>query len=95
MSKVYETFRVAMSKAIVPRPNNLYPVLFAICAHNYGGLDGFRLTDSRYSAYPGEKEFVMVEGVAMVVLGIEKIVSAKTPADDPGKDKFWKYFNSK
>ena len=41
---------------------------------NYKTFDGFRLNSESYSAYHGEKEVVLMEGVQMYVLHVEEYI---------------------
>ena len=63
------------------------PVLFVYSIRNYEGFDGFRLNSKRYSVYPGEQEYLLMEGFIVYVLGIEDKFTIK--------NKFLAKYNSK
>ena len=47
------------------------PVLIVTSIRNYDGFFGFRLSDKRFSVYPGEQEYLLMEGFQVLVLGVQ------------------------
>ena len=90
-----ESFRVALQFAKAPldadERSNLRSTLFVICIHNYGGFNGFRMDSALFSAHPGEREDLLIEGAPMAVLGVEEIYVDNAWTNDP----FWTSFNNK
>ena len=52
-------------------PADKQPVLFIFAINNNVGFSGFRLNSKRYSVYPEEQEFLLMEGFGVFILGIE------------------------
>ena len=52
-------------------PADKQPVLFIFAIRNIDGFNGFRLNSKRYSVYPEEQEFLLMEGFMVYILGIE------------------------
>ena len=52
-------------------PADKQPVLFIFAITNSIGFNGFRLNSKRYSVYPEEQEFLLMEGFPVYILGIE------------------------
>ena len=50
------------------------PVLFVFLLKNYNGFSGWRLTNSNYTAYPQEQEFLFREGFGIIVLHVDDSV---------------------
>jgi len=50
------------------------PVLFTISVRNFYGFRGFRLNTPQFSAFPQEKEFVLMDGTQFYVLKVEETV---------------------
>jgi len=60
----------------------LKPVLFVYSVLNKNGFNGFRLTDSRYTPFPHEQEYLMMEGYYVYVLDIvQNVQIANTNGD--------------
>ena len=51
--------------------DNQQPVLFVYSILNYYGFPGFRLNSKKYSVYPGEQEYLLMEGFEVFVLKVE------------------------
>ena len=75
-----ESYRVALkfamptNKSHSPDICNMSSVLFVICLHNYQmSYNGFRMNSALYSAFPFEREILLMEGIAMTVLAVEEI----------------------
>ena len=49
-----------------------FPVIFSICLKNYQRFTGFRLMNGNYSAYPNERETLLMEETSVFVLGVEE-----------------------
>ena len=58
------------------------PVLFVYLIQNYGGLRGFRLTKEKYSAFPHEQEYLLMEGLNVKVLKIQEDVKIQNNHSD-------------
>ena len=90
-----ESFRVALQFAKAPldanETSNLCSTLFVICIHNYNGFTGFRMDSALFTAHPGEREVLLMEGAPMAVLGVEEIYVDNSWTNDP----FWDHFNQK
>ena len=71
--------------------SNLHSTIFVICIHNYGGFNGFRMDSALFTAHPGEREVLFMEGARMAVLGVEEIYIDNSWTNDP----FWNHFNKK
>ena len=57
-----EDYRVALRFANTTDPKKQL-VLFVFCIHNYrNGFNGFRLNSDSFSAHPGERELLLMEG---------------------------------
>lgn len=69
--------------------NELYPILFVICLHNYEYFEGLRANSAMYSAHPEERQILLAEGLAVSVIGVEEIYIDNSSSDDA----FWKDFN--
>ena len=71
------SIKVALNFAKVPQQDSnttTNSVIFVFLFTNYCGFPGFRLSDSRYSAYPNEEEYLLVEGCPVRVLQIADMV---------------------
>ena len=91
-----ESFKVALDFARAPPSQSaaseqLHSVLFVICLHNYERFNGFRMNSAMFSAHPEEREILLMEGVAMYVLGMEEMYIDNFESTDA----FWKNFNMK
>jgi len=53
---------LGFSKCGTKYDDNKQAVLFVYSIYNYGGFNGFRLNDKKYSVYPGEQEYLLMEG---------------------------------
>ena len=71
--------------------SNLHSTIFVICIHNYHGFEGFRMDSALFTAHPGEREVLLMEGATMAVLGVEEIYVDNSWTNDP----FWTPFNNK
>ena len=85
----FESFGVALNfirceEEQDPNDTNLYdftnreninecPVIFMISVQNYNNFNGFRLNGEKYSAYPQEKEVILLDGTQVVVMKVEDI----------------------
>ena len=47
------------------------PVLIVTSIFNKNGFYGFRMSDKRFSVYPYEQEYLLMEGFEVYVLGIQ------------------------
>ena len=54
------------------REGAMVPVLFLISVQNYNGFNGFRLNGEKYSAYPLEREVILLDGTKVVVMKVEE-----------------------
>ena len=63
---------LGFSKCHTKYENTKQPVLFIYSIANVDGFQGFRLTDKRFSVYPEEQEFLLMEGFRVYVLDIEE-----------------------
>lgn len=64
---LYQAFRqIELSKEFK------IPVLFVISAVNFDGFCGFRLNSEDYSAYPQEREYLLMDGIRFIVMKIEE-----------------------
>ena len=47
---------------------------------NYGGFRGFRLNQPEYSAFPHEEEFLLMEGIGVMVVAVDEnmVMDCKT-----------------
>ena len=50
---------------------NKQAVLFVYSIRNYDGFSGFRLNSKRYTLYPEEQEYLLMEGFRVYVLEVE------------------------
>ena len=57
-------------------------VLFVYFVKNVTGFNGFRLTNSNYSAFYSEQEYLISEGFQVWVLGIEDKVIIRNNNDE-------------
>ena len=48
-------------------------VIFFISVQNYNGFNGFRLNGEKYSAYPMEREVILLDGTKVIVMKVEEI----------------------
>ena len=53
--------------------NKMQRVLFFISVQNYNGFNGFRLNGEKYSAYPQEREVILLDGTKVIVMKIEDV----------------------
>lgn len=44
-----------------------------ISVQNYNGFNGFRLNGEKYSAYPLEREVILLDGTRVVVMKVEEL----------------------
>ena len=51
------------------------PVLFIIACQNYQSPLGMSLKSEAYSAYPSEREYLLIEGSDLWVLAVEKDIT--------------------
>jgi len=61
-----------LSKCDTNKDNNMIPVLFVYTIRNYKGFSGFRNNDGRYSAFPCEQEYLLIEGTKIYILSIQE-----------------------
>lgn len=56
-------------------------VIFVFLIRNYEGFYGFRLSDERYSAFPAEKEFLLMEGFDVLIINVDNdyVIENKVP----------------
>ena len=47
-------------------------VVLIISVQNYIGFNGFRLNGEKYSAYPLEREVILLDGTKVVVMKVEE-----------------------
>ena len=82
-----ESYRTALNFARPPKQPTkefiMLSTLKVICIHNYGGFNGFRMNSALFSAHPGEREVLLMEGSPMVVLGMEEMYIDNLWTDDP------------
>lgn len=50
------------------------PVVFVISVRNYLGFHAFRMNDERFTAYPQEQEFLLMEGIFLWVMKVEELL---------------------
>jgi len=48
-------------------------VVFIVSVQNYNGFNGFRLNGEKYSAYPLEREVILLDGTKVVVFKVEEL----------------------
>lgn len=48
-------------------------VMFIISVQNYNGFKCFRLNGEKYSAYPQEKEVILLDGTQVAVMNVEEV----------------------
>ena len=100
---VYQNFRQALNYG---KTNDKYmsTVLFVFVMQNYVAdlpystdriedfpFSGFRFNCPSYSAHHEEREFILMEGINMIVLYVEELLIDNTELGDP----FWDDFNGK
>lgn len=56
------------------RDMSYIPVLFVISVRNYLGYHAFRMNDERYTAYPQEQEYLLMEGIFLWVMKVEELL---------------------
>ena len=56
-----------------PDDEEIVPVLFLISVQNYNGFNGFRLNGEKYSAYPLEREVILLDGTKVIVMKVEEV----------------------
>ena len=73
-TSTYKNFEYALELSKCTSYNTFLhtPVLFVYSIRNYTGFQGFRLSDKRYSVYPSEQEYLLVEGLVVYVLDVEE-----------------------
>lgn len=49
-------------------------MLFVISMRNYLGYHAFRMSDDRYTAFPEEQEFLLMDGIFLWVIKVEDIL---------------------
>ena len=91
-----ESFRIALDFArtnVNTNNSQNQMVLFVLVAHNYSGLGytGFRLNNELYTAHPGEKEVLFMEGTEVAVVGVDEVRFDEKAFTDP----FMKFLNAK
>jgi len=85
----FESFRVALNFARCKDNTGLHThipydftnketanecsVMFMISVQNYYGFNGFRLNGEKYSAYPLEKEVILLDGTQVAVMKVEDV----------------------
>ena len=62
---------LGFSKCHNNHEENQLPVLFIYSINNFYGFKGFRLNDKRFSVYPEEQEFLLMEGFKVFVLDVQ------------------------
>jgi len=62
---------LGFSKCHTDYSDNQQPVLFVYSIRNHAGFNGFRLNSKKYSVYPGEQEYLLMEGFEVYVLKVE------------------------
>ena len=63
---------LTFSKCKTDFESDQQPVLFVYSIQNYDGFRGFRLNDKRYTVYPSEQEYLLMEGIRVFVLNVGK-----------------------
>ena len=53
-------------------------VMFVFSIQNYNGFKCFSLNGEKYSAYPQEKEVILLDGTQVVVLKVEEVTISNT-----------------
>lgn len=51
----------------------MHRVVFLISVQNYNGFNGFRLNGEKYSAYPMEREVILLDGTKAIVMKVEEM----------------------
>lgn len=88
-----ESFRIALDFArtnVNTNNSQNQMVLFVLVAHNYFHYHGFRLNNELYTAHPGEKEVLFMEGTAVAVVGVDEVRFDEKAFTDP----FMKFLNA-
>ena len=62
---------LGFSKCHTDYSGNQQPVLFVFSICNDYGFNGFRMNSKRYSVYPGEQEYLLMEGFKVFALKVE------------------------
>ena len=73
ITSAYRSLETALEFAQCDRDDladNHAPALFVFSMRNYHHFGGFRLTDSRYSAYPSEQEYLLWEDIEYYILDV-------------------------
>jgi len=60
-----------ISKCDTKYEDHQQPVLFVYCVRNYDGFRGFRMNNSKFTAYPQEQEYLLMEGFQIYVAEVE------------------------
>ena len=68
-----KSFKQAIACAHSKSPEFI-PVLFVISVRNYLGYHAFRMSDDRYTAFPEEQEFLLMDGIFLWVIKVEDIL---------------------
>ena len=63
---------LGFSKCTTDYSDNQQPVLFVYSIRNTSGFCGFRMTDDRFSVYPHEQEYLLMEGFRVFILDVEE-----------------------
>jgi len=63
-------FALEQTQCTTSNDSKLKPVLFVYSIGNKNGFNGFRLVDNRYTPFPHEQEYLMMEGYYIYVLDI-------------------------
>ena len=66
--KPTEAFKFLFNEATPDKKN----VLFVICITNFNGVRGFNMNSEAYSNHEEEKEFLLMEGFPIRVLGFDE-----------------------
>ena len=61
---------LSFSKCDTDYDDDQTPFLFVFSILNYNGFKGFRVDDSRWSVYPQEQEYLLMEGFQIFVLDV-------------------------
>ena len=57
------------------------PTIFVMSVRNINGLDGIRMNNACYSAYPSEQEVLFAEGFPIDVLDVNEVVISNKHED--------------
>jgi len=70
-TSAYMNLETALKLNKSPSTDTVF-VLFVFLMKNYSGFSGVRLNKDQYSAFPGEEEFLIVEGSPATVLAVDE-----------------------